>query len=66
MLREILNARIVERTQKLNKPEVSKDHIDKSYEEYQIDIYSGGVLFDSEKMSIREMADQILKDIGLT
>lgn len=63
--REVLNSRIVERTQRLGKPEVSKEHIDKSYEEYHQNIYNGGTLFDSEKMSIREIADRILKDLGL-
>lgn len=62
--REVLNSRIVERTQRLGKPEVSKEHIDKSYEEYHQNIYNGDASFDSEKMSIREMADRILKDLG--
>ena len=61
----ILNERITERTQRLGKPEVSREHIDTSYEEYRKSIYAGGVLFDSERMSIREMADKILGDLGL-
>ena len=63
--REVLSSRIVERTQRLGKLEVSKEHIDKSYEEYLANIYSGGIVFDSVKMSLREMADKILRDLGL-
>jgi len=60
-----LNKRIVERTQKREKPEVPIDHINKSYDEYKESLYKGGVSFDSGKVSIREMADKILVDLKL-
>lgn len=63
--KEILNERIVERTQKSGKPEISMDHINKSYEEYRQKRFEEGVFFDSSKVSNREMADKILKDLGL-
>jgi len=63
--RETLNKRIVERTQKREKPEVPIDHINKSYDEYKESLYKGGVSFDSGKVSIREMADKILVDLKL-
>lgn len=63
--REILNERIVERTKRLEKPEVSMDHINKSYNEYIRQKYDGGVLFDTNKISPREMADKILTDLDL-
>lgn len=63
--KEILKARITERTQRLGKPEVSLEHINKSYEEYQQDTYNGGVLFDTKEITIRDMADRILKDLQL-
>lgn len=62
--RTILNERIVERTQRLGKPEVSTEHIDSSYSEYKQNMHEGGRLFDSNKVSIREMADSILQDLG--
>lgn len=64
--REILNRRIAERTQKSGKPEVSTEHINKSYEEYQQNMYDEGVSLNTEGISIREMADRILKDLSLT
>jgi len=64
--RETLNKRIVERTQKREKPEVPIDHINKSYDEYKESLYEGGVSFDSGKVSIREMADKIITDLKLT
>jgi predicted ABC-type ATPase len=63
--RTILNERIAERTQRLGKPEVTADHINRSYEEYKHNMYEGGVSFDSNKVSVREMADKILKDLTL-
>lgn len=63
--RETLNKRIAERTQRLGKPEISLDHINKSYEEYQKNKYKGGILFDTNKISLREMADKILSDLNL-
>lgn len=63
--KETLNKRIVERTQRLGKPEISLDHINKSYDEYQQTRYRGGVMFDTNKASIREMADKILSGLGL-
>jgi predicted kinase len=61
----ILNERIVERTKRLGKPEVTTEHINRSYDEYKEKMYEGGTLFDSSKNSIREMADIIIKDLGL-
>ena len=63
--KEALRARIAERTQRLGKPEVSLEHINKSYDEYQQDTYKDGVLFDTQETSIRDIADRILKDLGL-
>ncbi len=63
--RSTLNKRIIERTQRLGKPEISTTHIDQSFEEYKRNMYERGVLFDSEKISIGEMADKIIKDLGL-
>lgn len=63
--RETLNKRIGERTQRLGKPEVSTEHINKSYEEYKQNQYLGGKTFDSRELSVGEMADRILKDLGL-
>lgn len=63
--REILNERIAERTKKAGKPEVSMDHINKSYDEYKLNQYQDGTTFDSNKLPIRDMADWVLKDLGL-
>jgi predicted ABC-type ATPase len=63
--RKTLNERIIERTQRLGKPEIPADHINQSYEEYKQNMYKGEVLFDTRKVSIREMADKILTDLGL-
>lgn len=63
--KEILKTRITERTQRSGKPEVSLEHINKSYEEYQKDVYKDGASFDTSKISIREIADIILKDLKL-
>jgi predicted ABC-type ATPase len=63
--REVLNERVAERTKKAGKPEVSMDHINKSYEEYKQNQYQEGTTFDSKELSIREMADRILEDLGL-
>ncbi len=63
--RTILNERIAERTERLKKPEVTAEHIDRSYSDYKQEKYEGGVTFDSSKISIREMADKILNDLGL-
>jgi predicted ABC-type ATPase len=63
--RSILSKRIIERTQRLGKPEIPTTHVDKSYEEYKRNMHEGGGFFDSEKISIREMSDVILKDLGL-
>jgi predicted kinase len=63
--RQVMNERIKERTKKSNKPEVSKEHIEKSYEEYKSEEYVNSVVFDSGKITVREMADKILKDLGV-
>ncbi len=62
---EILKQRIAERTQRLGKPEVSLEHINKSYKEYEKNIYEGGVVFDTDKIIIRDIADKVLNDLGL-
>lgn len=63
--RDVLNARIKERTDRLGKPEISKEHIDTSYDEYIQNIYHNSTEFNSQHMSIRDMANRILKDLGL-
>lgn len=63
--RETLKERIAERTQRLGKPEISTEHIDESYERYRQSMYKAGALFDTERLSIREMADKILADLKL-
>ena len=63
--KETLNKRIAERTQRLGKPEISIVHINQSYERYKQNMYKEGFLFDSEKISIREMADKVLADLKL-
>lgn len=63
--RETLKKRIIQRTQRLGKPEISLDHINRSYDEYMQHRYVGGVSFDANKTSLREMADKILADLKL-
>lgn len=63
--REILKARIAERTERLGKPEISQEHIDKSFREYEMDVYQNGFVFDTSGTSIRDMADRVLRDLKL-
>lgn len=63
--RQIMNERIKERTERLGKPEVSEDHIEKSYNDYIGNKYTEGAVLNSEEMTVREVADKILKDLSL-
>lgn len=60
---EVLKARIAERTQRLGKPEISTEYIDKSHDEYKQEAYKGGQVFNSNELSIRNIADKVLKDL---
>ncbi len=63
--RQIMNERIKERTERLGKPEISEDHIEKSYNDYIENKYTEGVVLNSGEMTVREIADKILKDLSL-
>ena len=62
----IREKRILERTKKYNKPMMSKETMDKLLKRYEKNTYTGNIVLDSEKLSIEEMANIILKDLKVT
>jgi predicted kinase len=63
--RPVLDNRVTERAEQLQKPTVPKETIDALYKTHEETSYSNNAAFDSESLSPREMADRILKDLGV-
>ena len=60
---DIRTSRILERTQKSNKPMMSQETMDILSKIYKENTYPATAIFDSGKLNTREMADRILKDL---
>ena len=60
---DIREKRILERTQKSNKPMMSKETMEKLLKRYEKNTYVGNIVLDSEKFSTEEMANLILNDL---
>ncbi len=63
--REILAARVEERTNRLNKPIISQEHIDTMYKTHVENNYPSTRVFDSGKVEAAEFVDVVLRDLGI-
>lgn len=62
---DIRNERIADRAVKTNKPMMSPETIDKLSKRYEENTHQSHATFDSEKLSTEEIANFILKDLGV-
>jgi predicted kinase len=63
--RAILDERVAERTTKLNKPTIPRETLDTLFEVHKGTIYPDTRAFDSGELTTQEMANRVLKDLGV-
>lgn len=61
--RLLLQSRVLNRTQILGKPKISKARIERNYKIHLENRYIHAVVFDSEKLNPKQIANQILKEV---
>lgn len=61
--KELLNSRIIKRTQASGKKPTPKSIIERSYKFHLENKYNKATIFNSEKMSPKEIANSIIKDL---
>ena len=62
--KETAQKRVMERTRTLRKPVIPINHIEVSFNNYNENKSTDGTLINTEEMTMREIADQILNDLN--
>ena len=63
--RAVLDERVADRTEKLNKPTIPKETIEALLKTHGDTTYPDTAVFDSGEMTTREMADRVLNDLEM-